>query len=407
MKLALILVSSLSYGQGFNYRHSTELSPNDYLNRQKLDENDAIFSQYQTLDLGIDLGIGSDCGQIDIKKTLQGSLKNLLDSQYFESLGSSIVSGSPMLLTCYFSPTWCAILKHTRVNANHLSKLRLDQCSIIDRYVDSRTEDFKRERQNQIHDSIKKSSGNMETAMRNFGNKSNYNFDLTNWAGKKFGKKSENRLIESSAKWAGLTSKEAEKTINLLKSLVGDIVVGKGRVSVDYGPRKKPISPKMRLSEIEHETYQKLCHNKMPNIEEIDPQTLRYLGYLPFIKKRHYCRKLAASVSLNKFATEMGRSLEALSILEDNPNLPEIRKKELGGKRVRLSQSIDSALRLQNLKNSPLNAIMAQITSEGRKYEGQATDRVLGINADKINFRRSEMAYFDCSDGVLCDTQGN
>lgn len=428
---ALVLSSPSALAQNFNYRHNSEMSSTDYLFKERSQGSDYIFDNYQTIDLGFELGVGTDCGRIDFKNTLQGALKNLLDAQYFESVGNNIMLASPMLLTCYFSPTWCSILKHIRVNANFLSQMRLDQCALIDKYVDHRTEDFRKERQGCVHQSIQRNGGNMEQAMKECQSSSNYSVDLSNWAGSRFGMKaSENKLIESSAKWAGFHSEKSKRSVELIKALVGDTVVGRGRISVEYGPTKRAITPRTRLHELEKDTCEKLCRGLLKKIDKnanrmsmdrlidtkelkdiggnknetyIDKQTLRYLSFLPFIKRGTYCRKLAASIALTKFSDEMNRSLDILNVLEQNPNLPTQRKDEISEKRKKLKDSIDATLRLQEVQNTPLNTVISQITKEGHFYQGQATTRVLNNEADKINSRHSQGQLFDCSDGILCD----
>lgn len=432
--LFLICISSLATAKEFNYRHSSELSSSDYLFKERSNQNDAVFDNYQTIDLGFSLGVGADCGKVDFKSTLQGTLKNLLDAKYFESVGNSILAASPMLLTCYFSPTWCSILKHTRVNANFLSQMRLDQCALIDKYVDNRTEDFKKERQECVHKAIQRNGGNMEEAMKQCQSGGDYSVDLANWAGSRFGSKAgQNKLIESSAKWAGFNSEEAKRSVGLLKALVGDTVIGKGRVSVEYGPSKHALTPRTRLYEIEKDTYEKLCKGLLKKIDNngnrlsidrlikddelkeiggnkqetyVDKQTLRYLSYLPFIKRGSYCRKLASSIALTKFSDEMNRSLDMLNILEQNPNLPAKRKDEISYKRKKLKDSIEATLQLQEVKNTPLNTVVSQITKEGRFYQGQATERSFDNESSRINSRRSQRQFFDCSDGVLCNQGG-
>jgi hypothetical protein len=433
--LAIIFLSISVSAKEFNYRHNSEMSSSDYLFKERSKQSDSVFDNYQTVDLGFSLGVGADCGKVDFKSTLQASLKNLLDAKYFESVGNSILAASPMLLTCYFSPTWCSILKHTRVNANFLSQMRLDQCALIDKYVDNRSEDFKKERQSCVHKSIQRNGGNMEQAMKECQSGGDYNVDLANWAGSRFGSKSsKNKLIESSAKWAGFNSNEAKRSVGLLKALVGDTVIGKGRISVEYGPRNKAITPRTRLYELEKDTYEKLCKGLLRKIDRnnnrlsidrliskndlksiggnkedtyIDKQTLRYLSYLPFIKRGSYCRKLAASVAMTKFSDEMNSSLDMLNILEQNPNLPETRKLELAKKRKNLKDSIEATLQLEEAKNTPLNAVVSQITREGRFYQGKATERTFDNESNRINFRRSQAEFFDCADGILCDQGGN
>ncbi len=433
--LAIIFLSISVSAKEFNYRHNSEMSSSDYLFKERSKQSDSVFDNYQTVDLGFSLGVGADCGKVDFKSTMQASLKNLLDAKYFESVGNSILAASPMLLTCYFSPTWCSILKHTRVNANFLSQMRLDQCALIDKYVDNRSEDFKKERQGCVHKAIQRNGGNMEQAMKECKSGGDYSVDLANWAGSRFGSKSsKNKLIESSAKWAGFNSNEAKRSVGLLKALVGDTVIGKGRISVEYGPRNKAITPRTRLYELEKDTYEKLCKGLLKKIDRndnrisidrlisknelkniggnkedtyIDKQTLRYLSYLPFIKRGSYCRKLAASVAMTKFSDEMNSSLDMLNILEQNPNLPETRKVEIAKKRKNLKDSIEATLQLEEAKNTPLNTVVSQITREGRFYQGKATERTLDNESSTINSRRSQAEFFDCADGILCDQGGN
>jgi len=433
--LAIIFLSISVSAKEFNYRHNSEMSSSDYLFKERSKQSDSVFDNYQTVDLGFSLGVGADCGKVDFKSTMQASLKNLLDAKYFESVGNSILAASPMLLTCYFSPTWCSILKHTRVNANFLSQMRLDQCALIDKYVDNRSEDFKKERQGCVHKAIQRNGGNMEQAMQECKSGGDYSVDLANWAGSRFGSKSsKNKLIESSAKWAGFNSNEAKRSVGLLKALVGDTVIGKGRISVEYGPRNKAITPRTRLYELEKDTYEKLCKGLLNKIDRndnrisidrliskndlkniggnkedtyIDKQTLRYLSYLPFIKRGSYCRKLAASVAMTKFSDEMNSSLDMLNILEQNPNLPETRKLELAKKRKNLKDSIEATLQLEEAKNTPLNAVVSQITREGRIYQGKATERTFDNESSRINSRRSQVEFFDCADGILCNQGGN
>src|SRR4051812_28765081 len=53
------------------YEKQTTFSPNDYLMKSRDDRRDPVFDRYQAIDLGVDLGIGSDCGRVDFKSTLR------------------------------------------------------------------------------------------------------------------------------------------------------------------------------------------------------------------------------------------------------------------------------------------------------------------------------------------------
>lgn len=215
---------------------------------------------------------------------------------------------------------------------------------------------------------------------------------------------------------------------------MGDTVVGKGQISVEYGPRRKAITPRTRLYEIEKDTYESLCKGLLKKIDRnnnrlsfdrlisqdelkkvggtntepyIDRQTLRYLSFMPFIKRGSYCRKLSSSIAMTKFSDEMNQSLDMLNIMEQNPNLPANRKSEIADKRKKLKDSIESTLQLQDVKNTPLNTVVSQITKEGRFYQGKATERTFDNEASRINSERSLGEFFDCSDGILCDQGGN
>jgi hypothetical protein len=204
----------------FSYRNRSEFKASDYLFQNQGLKRDPIFDEYRTVDIGVNLGVGSDCGRVDFRSTLQASLKNILDSRYFGDMGKDIIAGSPMLLACYFSPTWCAILKHSQINANFMSQMRLNQCSLMDKYVDSRVQEFYEERQSCVHREIEKRGGDIESAMQACNSNRVWDTDIANWAGSKYGQKSStNRLIESSAKWAGLDGPQASGTIKLVKNL--------------------------------------------------------------------------------------------------------------------------------------------------------------------------------------------
>ena len=390
-----------------------------------------MFDNYVTIDMGADLSINSDCGKINIVGTYRSALKNLLDAKYYGKIGTSILKASPMLLTCYYSPTWCAVLKHTRIAANFLSQLRLDQCSLIDKYVDKRAEDFYKERQTCVHKAIEKNGGNLEEAMDKCGNSAIDSFDLANWAGKENGeKKSSNKLVEDSLKWVGLDSEENKENIDFVKSLVGDIVVSKGKYSVEFGDRNFLLSPSSYLESIEGEIYTSLCKETMNKIDRyldkvafnkiigyrdlkrvsgnshkllIDRQTLEYLAYMPRRLRKLACKKLANAIARTLFSNKMNETLNLLMKASQNPNLPANRKRELIEKSEGLKSSIEMTLELKKEKTNPLNDIMFRINQEGMKYKDHLVRKQMENDADTINKRKIRRAFMDCSDGIFCE----
>jgi hypothetical protein len=164
----IILLVSL-FGQfdayAVDFHYSGRLSPSDYLFGSQEQHGDSIFDHAKPIDLSATVGWGSDCGRMNFNATLQSTLDQIIKGGFFGNIGKDILPGIPMLTICYMSPTWCAILKHRQISANMLSQLRLNQCSIMDKYVDSRVEDYCQERQSCVHQAIASNGGNMDAAM--------------------------------------------------------------------------------------------------------------------------------------------------------------------------------------------------------------------------------------------------
>lgn len=428
--VALPLSSRAGDDSDFNYRNRTEVTPNDYLFRSQGLKKDPVFDEFRTVDVGVNLGIGSDCGRVDFRSTLQASLKNVLDSRYFGDMGKDIMAGSPMLLTCYFSPTWCAILKHSQLNANFMSQMRLNQCALMDKYVDSRVGDYYEERQTCVHREIEKNGGNIESAMQSCNSGRMYDADLKNWSGAKYGEKAAtNKLIEGSARWAGLDNEQGKSSIKLIQALVGDTVVTQGSVSVEYGDKQVALTPRTHLAAVAEETNDILCKKLMSKVDAdpennsdraisradlesvgrvgdqllIDRQTIRRLARMPYRTRSLYCKRLADSVAGAKFATEMNRSLDILSVASQNPNLPEKRRQEILDKRRQLKDSVEETLELQKERNVPVNQVLSQINQQGSDFEASTSDRRFTSEASQLRVESARQSLMDCSDGFMCE----
>src|SRR5471030_354499 len=89
LSLALPSLIAGESGLAGNVDHysTNTLSPNDYLFGANGALGDPVFDKYRTISLDVDIGIGSDCGRINITNTLRAALKNILDSKYLESMG--------------------------------------------------------------------------------------------------------------------------------------------------------------------------------------------------------------------------------------------------------------------------------------------------------------------------------
>lgn len=275
---ALALIYSIN-ASAQAFRYSTRIEPSEYLYGSYGSDTDKIFDQMAIVDLSADLGIGSDCGRLNVANTLRASLNNILDEKYFQSLGRNIVAASPMLLSCYLSPTWCSILKHSRLRASSLMQIRLSQCGMIDKYIDSRTEDYGQARQTCVRKEIDRSGGDFEAAMESCQNI--WGRNLTNWSGDNKPATPENRVIDSSAKWAGASNSESRRVKKLLTSMVGDTVVRHGKVSVDYGPSNKPTTPRTYLSKLQSDNDKRLCQGVMGRIANAGASVL--ISFYPIL----------------------------------------------------------------------------------------------------------------------------
>ncbi|PWU14067.1 MAG: hypothetical protein C5B49_13820, partial [Bdellovibrio sp.] len=238
--------------------------------------------------------------------------------------------------------------------------------------------------------------------------------------------------IESSARWAGFdTQKGGNNAVKLVQSLVGDTVVSRGVVSVDYGDRPFAITPRTHLAGIERDVQDKLCTTFLRKIDDagpgrtnaivrdadikgitgtdlpvLDQQTLRNLAVMPYKMRALYCQRLANSIAASRFSEDMNRSLDVLSVASQNPNLPDLRRKEIADKREVLKQSIDATLELQRERNAPLNQVVAQINREGSAIRQDLSNERILRDEETLETESAKGRFFDCSDGVLCDQNG-
>ena len=434
--------SSFGFGgsssDGSNFQGYAKLKPQDYLFAPSPEQRNDLFDGLKPVEASVNLGVGSDCGRINVEGTLRSTFGKVLNGDYFKGLAQDIVGSAPMLTACYLSPTWCAILKHTQLSANFLTQTRLSQCQVIDKYTDSRVEDYYRERQSCVQKSIAANGGDMEAAMNScqgnvFGAKPG------RWAGStKDDPNAPNRLIADSAKWAGFDGPEGDRITGLIKSMVGDTVVAQGSVSVEYGPKAHPYSPRSYLISMEQESYNSLCNKLLPAVtaqslgdsryvsdSDIDqmlktlptapteeehsfltPDVLRNLAYLPSIRRDHVCLKLSQTLALQSFIRDMNRSIDVLTAASQNPNLPPNRRDELETKRSQLKDQLELTLRLHTEESKPVGEVMKYIVSEGLTAQDEATSARLSEESGS-QYRDAHFGRMnDCADGFFCQTAG-
>lgn len=431
----LFLAGSLASADQFGFR--AQLKPQDYLFAPNPERRNDLFDSLRPVDLGVDLAIGSDCGKINVEGTLRSTFGKVLSGDYFKGLAQDILGSAPMLAACYMSPTWCAILKHTQLSANFLTQTRLNQCQIIDKYVDSRVEDYYRQRQDCIHRSIQQNGGDMDSAMASCQN-GLFQAKAGNWAGgHSSNPASPNELLGDSVKWAGFNGAEGDRVSGLLKSMIGDTVLVGGNVRVEYGPRAHAYSPRSHLISMEQEISQKLCGRLIPNLANslsggsyvndgeiareikslssnskedaaqlLTPDVVRNLAFMPKVRRERVCAKLSQAIAMEAFTRDMNRSLDVLTVAAQNPNLPPNRRQEIESKRMALKDQIDLTLKLRQEQEKPAGEVMKYISEEGLIAQDQATRESLMQDSSAQAYRSHSARMNDCADGVFCGDGG-
>lgn len=434
--IVAMFAGTVALGSGFGFesqvRQSVRLKPQDYLFSPNSERKNDLFETLRPVDAGVNLAVGSDCGKINIEGTFRSTFGKFLNGDYFKGMAQDILGSAPMLAACYLSPTWCAILKHTQLSANMLTQVRLNQCQIMDKYVDSRVEDYYRERQSCVQRSIQRNGGDMEAALANCQN-GVFEAKAGRWGGSQDSPNQPNRLLADSTRWAGFQGEEGNRITGLLQSMVGDTVLAHGSLKVEYGPRSNAYSPRSYLLALENGIASEFCGKLLPEIsmgrgfvsdQEIERRVrglaglassgketeaslvssdvVRNLSFLPTNRRDRICIKLSQAMAMHGFTRDMNRSIDVLTVAAQNPNLPPNRKQEIEIKRQALKDQVDVTLRLREEQAKPMGEVMKYIAEEGllaqdetirSRLEGESTVYLKRSHFERMN---------DCADGVFC-----
>jgi len=416
-----------------------KLKPQDYLYSPSPNSGQDLFDNLRPVEGNVNLSVGSDCGKINIDGTLRTAFRNVLDGNYFKGMITDMIGGIPMMTACYMSPTWCAVLKHTQLSANFLTQTRLSQCQIMDKYTDSRTEDYYRERQSCTQSAIQQNGGDMEKAMGSCGGNV-FEAKAGKWAGQsKDNPNQPNELIGDSAKWAGFEGEDGKKVTSLLTSMVGDTILGQGNIRVEYGPRAHAYSPRAHLFSLEKNVHDEFCGKLIPALTQssngnrylsdseiekrirdlnkkthansngedeelqlLTPELLRNLAYLPTTRRNRICLKLSQALAMTTFTRDMNQSLDLLTVAAHNPNLPPNRKQEIETKRAALKDQVDLTLKLRQEEDKPMGEVMQYIAQEGLVAQDQATHDTLTQESNSHSKESHLKRMNDCADGIFC-----
>lgn len=84
------------------------------------------------INLSAGLSKGGSCGKFSLTGELQALINSKIITEYLQDVARGIISGAPMLLTCYASQTLCDLMKFVKNMANFAMQLRAKQCQQIE-----------------------------------------------------------------------------------------------------------------------------------------------------------------------------------------------------------------------------------------------------------------------------------
>ncbi|MBY0316350.1 MAG: hypothetical protein K2Q26_12560 [Bdellovibrionales bacterium] len=416
------LTLSPSLFADLNYRSTTRIGNPDLYDLNF--GRESRLQDYKVVDLSASVNVGSNCGQMDVGANLRSNLKEFLNGDFFQGVGNQIVDAGGLLALCYLSPAMCSITKNLRLESGLTSAMDLDACSMIEKYQDQQIAVYERERSQCMRRELQRNGNNVKLALKTCGG-NNYEHNLADWSG---GDKNVNlnRLIESTAKWAGLKGDDAERTIELTKAFVGDTVIGRGGVEVDFGARKRIVSPSEIIEEEKvllakglnslFKDYDENWHIKDDEIKKIFEDRLplpvarnlvQKLSFLPHQEREMAIHKLSKSVATQSGVDKVEKSMEILLLASRNPNIPDAQKLEAKQLGEQLKDSLELGVHAKSKEYAGLERVVSQITTEGQKYEDWENQDLIGV--EKANFSRKSLQqeYMDCSDKVFCAEVSN
>jgi hypothetical protein len=417
-----VLLLTRAAAAEFSYRDSQRVSNPKLFNFGS--NSSGSLDNYKVIDLSANVQVGASCGEMNVATNLQSNLNDLLGDDFFKGVGNKIQSAGGMLALCYLSPSYCAIAKHMRLSSHFLSQLNLDSCSMIDKYIDTRVSDYEISKQQCVRGRMEANGNNVKSALEECSGKAD---ELMDWSGKSSGPVKANALLDSTAKWAGINGEDASHTLAVTKALVGETVVARGGVEVEFGERKKLITPREMINEVGRDNEKILeeilteidgnrtsWDNNAETREKVEKvfagqmssttalSTLRKLSHLPFRQRSEAVSRLSKALASHQVVKDAEKSLELLGLAARNPNLPPARQQEAVALREQLKDQLDLTVRMRSQNEDDLGNVIESISSEGDYFEDGVIRRRLESDSSARGRARVSESYFDCSDKAFC-----
>ena len=404
MKIFIIflMMSPMVYGID-SYRYSSSDKVNSYDLFFKDSNSGALLSENPIgrVDANVDLGIGTDCGKLDLKKQLDVSALKMMTENYFDQVTSAGVASMPLFFLCRIDKALCETIKTLRLNASLSSLFSINHCKAIDKFTSSKMKEYFKERNECTNKQLTSNGGDWDAAIRFCRAKTGQ----TSWTGRP---KSEGRLLQDSSEWLGINKDDAKEVLTFLKPMVGELIINKDKEKTDFGD--KIITP----SEIYHASISKssklICVevSKLNGDNQFDRVAMKlnygpYLTYrmvndlrsIPISERKSLCNGFVASVEKAKFENKLQRAKEFLLKAMQNPNLGSYAAKKLKEK-MNILNELTQSFRV-HYKNIPnIHAMYSRISVTA------ATHRRDSISKNRI-VNQDDSLLLDCFNDVECE----
>ena len=375
---------------------------------------------FRLYNFGANISLLGDCGNLDFRasfKSIYAEANRLFGDLKEAAIGSidSIARAAPMLGLCYFSPTACSIAKNLQLYSSYTAKLKFDQCQAINKYISNQAGAYKEQQANCLRKKMAE-NGNITVAVESCKSSAD---KLASWLdGSSYTNTSTNQLIKTSAKWAGVSDRNAD----LLGALVGGVEYeSHGTMRVNFGGYS-PLTPGRLYDFYTKAAYRKLCGEKgllrkwetgkKTGLDDsdyfqskgknlLDNRLMDALARLPIGEREAACDRLANSMSLTKFIDEMEERFDQLYVMSQNPNLPDEQRERLEQKTKKLVEHTLAVLKIKNLRQESLNSVRSKIVLEADKVSTREGKRATDLSAPN----KIETPFTDCDDFTICGGQ--
>lgn len=379
--------------------------------------------------LGVDFSAGvrnqGSCGAIDIRSSLDTTLKRYINQEMIKNMGMQILGSAPMLSLCYMSPSACSQLKHLEKQSAQLVNTRIDQCGIIEKHIDKRASASRQMHSDCVQSKLSRNGGDLEDAINSCTKRTKGK--LPDWDGD--GKENSRvALINDSKKWANIKSKKAVEAIEFAKKIVGDeIYESSGEYKVDF--EETPQSIYSHRANLKSEIFKKLLNlvyqiktsryqSSIYRVTDNDLQEINSLlfnrkltrgiiedlSYIPDNKVELKLASFSEKLSNESILNKIDYAILHFPVLSANPNLGNEQRRSLIDKTTLLVQ-MKKSLTFKSSESFNRQNNYESTFDEIEQNKAQSIRKALSRGFGKENSISVENTLNDCADRVFCKNQ--